>query len=104
MGRLNEIRSDRDTDRKELLKASWERAKGTQHLEAKIGTFLKQDTEKLSKKERDARIDIAYRTASGSHVIIELKRASVATPVDRLWDVFQSIDDFVPQNPQEEGA
>ena len=67
-----------------LIDPSWERAKGTQHLEAKIGTFLKQDTEKLSKKERDARIDIAYRTASGSHVIIELKRASVATPVDRL--------------------
>lgn len=172
-----------------LIDPSWERAKGTQHLEAKIGTFLKQDTEKLSKKERDARIDIAYRTASGSHVIIELKRASVATPVDRLvaqvrkyragvrkildqsddknwpieiivlvgkrppewndtrgqedvaaalkavdarlvfydqlvgnaqksyadyleahkkvdrlWDVFKSIDDFAPQNPQEEGA
>ena len=172
-----------------LIDPSWERAKGTQHLEAKIGTFLKQDAEKLSKKERDARIDIAYRTASGSHVIIELKRASVATPVDRLvaqvrkyragvrkildqsdhknwpieiivlvgkrppewndtrgqedvaaalkavdarlvfydqlvdnaqksyadyleahkkvdrlWDVFKSIDDFVPQNPQEEGA
>ena len=172
-----------------LIDPSWERAKGTQHLEAKIGTFLKQDTEKLSKKERNARIDIAYRTASGSHVIIELKRASVATPVDhltaqvrkyrqgvrkildhsdrkswpieiivlvgtpppewnatsgqkevadslkavdarlvfydqlvdnaqksyadyleahkkvdRLWDVFKSIDDFVPQNPQEEGA
>ena len=67
-----------------LIDPSWERAKGTQHLETKIGTFLKQDTEKLSKKERDARIDIAYRTASGSHVIIELKRASVATPVDRL--------------------
>ena len=67
-----------------LIDPSWERAKGTQHLETKIGTFLKQDTEKLRKKERDARIDIAYRTASGSHVIIELKRASVATPVDRL--------------------
>ena len=24
--------------------------------------------------------------------------------VDRLWDVFKSIDDFAPQNPQEEGA
>lgn len=172
-----------------LIDPSWERAKGTQHLETKIGAFLNEDTRKLSEKERNARIDIAYRTASGSHVIIELKRASVATPVDhltaqvrkyrqgvrkildhsdrkswpieiivlvgtpppewnatsgqkevadslkavdarlvfydqlvdnaqksyadyleahkkvdRLWDVFKSIDDFVPQNPQEEGA
>ena len=30
------------------------------------------------------RVDIGYRTASGRHVIIELKRASVATPVDDL--------------------
>lgn len=67
-----------------LIDPSWERAKGTEHLETKIGTFLAQDTEKLSRKERDARIDIAYRTASGSHVVIELKRASVATPIDRL--------------------
>ena len=67
-----------------LIDPSWERAKGTEHLETKIGAFLNEDTKKLSKKERDARIDIAYRTASGSHVIIELKRASVATPVDHL--------------------
>ena len=67
-----------------LIDPSWERARGTEYLETKIGRFLGEDTNKLSEEERDARIDIAYRTASGSHVIIELKRASVATPVDRL--------------------
>lgn len=67
-----------------LIDPSWERAKGTEHLETKIGAFLGADTKSLSDEERDGRIDIAYRTASGSHVIIELKRASVATPVDRL--------------------
>ncbi|MEM9439085.1 MAG: ATP-binding protein [Pseudomonadota bacterium] len=67
-----------------LIDPSWERAKGTEHLETKIGTFLDADTKALSDEERKGRIDIAYRTASGSHVIIELKRASVATPVDRL--------------------
>ena len=67
-----------------LIDPSWERAKGTEHLETKIGAFLDSDTDKLSESEKVARIDIAYRTASGSHVIIELKRASVATPVDRL--------------------
>jgi hypothetical protein len=67
-----------------LIDPSWERTKGTEHLETKVGTFLDSDTEKLSKDEKKGRIDIAYRTASGSHVIIELKRASIATPVDTL--------------------
>jgi len=67
-----------------LIDSSWERARGTEHLETTIKKFLDQDTSKLSKTERSARIDIAYRTASGAHVIIELKRASVAVPVDRL--------------------
>ena len=67
-----------------LIDPSWERAKGTEHLETKIGNLLNQNTDNLSEEEKNARIDIAYRTASGSHVIIELKRASVATPVDRL--------------------
>lgn len=67
-----------------LIDPSWERAKGTEHLETKIGTFLDSDTQKLNDEEKNGRIDIAYRTASGSHVIIELKRASVSTPVDTL--------------------
>ncbi len=67
-----------------LIDPSWERAKGTEHLEAKIGRFLNEDTSKLSRAESSGRIDIAYRTTSGSHVIIELKRASVSTPIDRL--------------------
>ena len=67
-----------------LIDPSWERAKGTEHLETKIGSLLNKNTDNLSEEEKNARIDIAYRTASGSHVIIELKRASVATPVDRL--------------------
>lgn len=67
-----------------LIDPSWERTKGTEHLETKISAFLDSDTQKLSEKEKKGRIDIAYRTASGSHVIIELKRASIATPVDTL--------------------
>ena len=67
-----------------LIDPSWERAKGTEHLETNISTFLDSDSDQLSEEEKKGRIDIAYRTASGSHVIIELKRASVATPVDTL--------------------
>ena len=67
-----------------LIDPSWERAKGTQNIETKINEFLKSDTEKLSAKEKLARIDIAYRTTTGKHVIVELKRSNVSPPIDKL--------------------
>ncbi|MFO1465443.1 MAG: hypothetical protein U1F35_03210 [Steroidobacteraceae bacterium] len=67
-----------------LLDPSWERTKGTEHVETLVRKFLKQDTAKLKGAVRKARIDIGYRTASGRHVIVELKRASVAVPLDDL--------------------
>ena len=67
-----------------LLDPSWERVKGSEAMERNVTNFLKQTSERLPKKQRHARIDIGYRTASGRHVIVELKRASVATPVDEL--------------------
>ena len=67
-----------------LIDTSWERARGTENIETTVAKFLKENTSKLNKKERIARIDIAYRTVSGTHVIIELKRKSVAIPIDDL--------------------
>jgi hypothetical protein len=67
-----------------LLDPSWERAKGTEHAETLVNRFLQQNPESLQGAERTARIDIGYRTTSGKHVIIELKRSSVAVPLDDL--------------------
>lgn len=67
-----------------LLDPAWERAKGTEHAETLVNKFLKQQSAQLKGKEKTARVDIAYRTTSGKHIIIELKRASVAVPVDDL--------------------
>ena len=67
-----------------LLDPSWERTKGTEHAETLVNKFLKQNTKALTKDAKKARIDIGYRTASSKHVIIELKRASVAVPLDDL--------------------
>jgi hypothetical protein len=67
-----------------LLDPSWERAKGTEHAETSINKFLQQDQTLLKGKEKTARVDIVYRTAVGKHIIIELKRASVAVPLDDL--------------------
>ena len=67
-----------------LLDTSWERARGSEHAETTVNKFLKDNTKSLPKGEKKNRIDIGYRTASGKHVIIELKRASVAVPLDTL--------------------
>ena len=85
-----------DTDQKErvirdhvyenlwLLDPSWDVVEGTQSSERTITKHLQRTAEELTEEERRARIDIAYRTAAGTHVIIELKRASVRTPLARL--------------------
>jgi hypothetical protein len=67
-----------------LLDPSWERAKGSEHAETLVKKFLDANTAKLKGKAARARIDIGYRTTTGKHVIVELKRASVAVPVDEL--------------------
>lgn len=67
-----------------LLDPSWERTKGSEHAETLVQKFLDDNTAKLKGKAKSARIDIGYRTTGGKHVIVELKRASVAVPVDEL--------------------
>ena len=67
-----------------LLDPSWERTKGTEHSETLVSKFLEQNTADLKEDEKKTRIDIGYRTTSGKHVIVELKRASVAVPLDTL--------------------
>jgi hypothetical protein len=67
-----------------LLDPAWERTKGTEHAETLVNNFLKDNTAQLKGEEKKARIDIGYRTTSGKHIIVELKRASVAAPLDDL--------------------
>lgn len=67
-----------------LLDPSWERAKGSEHIEGLVEKYLKSNSDSLTDVEKAGRIDIGYRTASGKHVIIEMKRASVSTGLDDL--------------------
>jgi hypothetical protein len=67
-----------------LLDPAWERTKGSEHAETLVNKFLENNTSKLKGRAKTARIDIGYRTTGGKHVIVELKRASVAVPVDEL--------------------
>ena len=56
-----------------LLDPAWERATGSQIMESRLTTegVLLED---LTEKERLGRVDIAYRTQAGKHVIVELKK------------------------------
>jgi hypothetical protein len=80
-----------------LLDSSWERAKGTEHAETLVKNFLEKDTASLTGVEKAARVDIGYRTTSGKHVIIELKRASVAVPLDDLTKQVRKYRDGTPR-------
>jgi hypothetical protein len=57
-----------------LLDPAWERATGSPIMESRL-TMEGVLIEDLSEKERLGRIDIAYRTNAGKHVIVELKKA-----------------------------
>ena len=57
-----------------LLDAAWERATNSEIMESRLiaeGVI----TEDLTEKEKLGRVDIAYRTNAGKHIIVELKRA-----------------------------
>jgi hypothetical protein len=57
-----------------LLDPAWERATGSQIMESRLtteGVLIEDMTEK---EERLGRVDIAYRTHAGKHVIVELKK------------------------------
>lgn len=58
-----------------LLDPAWERATDSQVMESQLtnaGVLIEDMTE----KQRLGRVDIAYRTNAGQHVIIEIKRVS----------------------------
>ena len=58
-----------------LLDASWERATSSEIME----TRLKEEgviVSDLTEKEKLGRVDIAYRTTAGKHIIVELKRVN----------------------------
>lgn len=58
-----------------LLDPAWERATGSQVMESRL-TTEGVVIEDMTEKERLGRVDIAYRTNAGKHVIVELKKVS----------------------------
>ena len=63
-----------------LLDPMWERATGSEKKEQNIAKNFKKNLS-LTDDEKKGRIDITYKTTAGKHIIIELKRPSVAVSV-----------------------
>ena len=57
-----------------LLDPAWERATSSGIMESRL-TDKGVITDDLNEKEKLGRVDIAYRTNSGKHIIVELKKA-----------------------------
>ncbi|WP_323975916.1 BbrUII/HgiDII family restriction enzyme [Aeromonas hydrophila] len=64
-----------------LLDPSWERVTGETVIEQTLTKELRQIEPDA---EKGARIDIAYKTISGKHIIIEMKRPAVRTDIMTL--------------------
>ncbi len=75
-----------------LLDSSWERATGSELIESRlreVGVI----TDDLTEKEKLGRVDIAYRTHAGKHIIVELKRAGRVLRLLKLQEQGQSYVD-----------
>ncbi|MGB7987594.1 MAG: ATP-binding protein [Terracidiphilus sp.] len=57
-----------------LLDPSWERATTTEYMEKQVQKEFDNIEAGLSAEEKAGRLDIKYRTSSGRHIIVELKR------------------------------
>jgi hypothetical protein len=58
-----------------LLDPAWERTTGTEYMEQQVEKEFGKIDAKLTADEKKGRLDIKYRSTSGKHIIIELKRA-----------------------------
>ena len=76
-----------------LLDPPWDRATETASMERTVRADFERISKSLNQEERDGRIDIRYKKASGKHVIVELKRASVRTTSWTLGDQVQKYID-----------
>ncbi len=74
-----------------LLDPAWERVENTEYMEKNILNALKSEFEKLTPEEQRGRLDIGYRSTSGKHVIIELKKVK---RVVKLGELMQQISKY----------
>lgn len=67
-----------------LIDPSWERVTGSEIIEKPVNAEFDKIKANLTDEELAGRVDIKYRTITGKHVIIELKRPERVVSVDEL--------------------
>jgi len=67
-----------------LLDPSWDKVNENKLIEERVYTEFNTLASTLSEDEKKGRLDIKYMKTSGTHVIVELKRASVKIDSDSL--------------------
>jgi Histidine kinase-, DNA gyrase B-, and HSP90-like ATPase len=72
-----------------LLHPSWERASTNKRIEESVTKEFAKVTAKLSAEEKKGRIDIRYRTAAGTNIIVELKKYDRSVTLGQLQDQVQ---------------
>ena len=60
-----------------LLDPTWDRATEATYMEQPVKNEFDEISAKLTPEEKKGRVDIKYKTTSGKHVIIELKRPNI---------------------------
>ena len=60
-----------------LLDPTWDRATEATYMEKPVKNEFDEISAKLTPEEKKGRVDIKYKTTSGKHVIIELKRPNI---------------------------
>ena len=85
-----------------LLAPAWERATKSEVMESRLAqNGLTADG--LSEKQKLARVDIAYRTNAGKHIIVELKRADRTMKLLELQEQGQRYFDTLKEILQARG-
>jgi hypothetical protein len=74
-----------------LLDPAWDRATETPLMEQQVKTAFVKINTKLKAAEKNARFDIKYKSSSGKHIIIELKRAD---RVVRTTELMEQVDKY----------
>jgi len=67
-----------------LIDPSWERVSGSEIIEKPVNDEFDKIKQGLTDEELKGRVDIKYRTITGKHVIIELKRPERTVSVSEL--------------------
>ncbi len=67
-----------------LLDPNWERIEGEEFMETRVSKLFEEVDGKLTKEEKNARIDIKYRQSAGTHIVVELKKPDRRVGIDDL--------------------